>query len=103
MDGVREVDRCRTLGQGDYVPSRRKRIDLVGVDLEPQRVQELPRIGCLPLPIQQLPDPDQLAVIVRALDREARALALLVLPVGCTTVLRTAVHVISSDLQLDRL
>ena len=101
VDGVREVDRCRTLGQGVHVTLGGEGVDLGGVDLEPQRVEELPRVRGLPLPVEQLPHPGEVRTVTVGGGRDALA-ALLVLPVRRDTELGPLVHLVGADLQLHR-
>ncbi len=61
VDRVGEVDRRRAGRQRDHVAARGEDVDLGGVDLEAQRLQELPRVLGLLLPVEQLAHPGHVA------------------------------------------
>ena len=54
---VGEVDRGRPGRQPDELALRGEDVDLAGVDLEAQRLEELARVGGLLLPVEQLAQP----------------------------------------------
>jgi hypothetical protein len=99
---VGEVHRGGLGGQRDDVALGGEHVDLGGVDLEPERLEELAGVGGLALPVQQLPQPGHvvgaLAVAAALLDE-----VVLVLPVRGDAVLGPAVHLERADLELDRL
>jgi hypothetical protein len=99
MHGVGEVHRGTALRKADHVTLRSEDENLLRTEFEAQGLQELAGLLVLPLPVQQLAEPQHLVV---ALGRRA-ALGLLVLPVRGNAELRRTVHVTGTDLQLDRL
>ena len=104
VDGVGEVDRRRPDRQPDHVAARGEHEHLGAVDLEAQRVEELPRVVDLVLPVEQLAQPLHVGLGgVGGLALGAGAHVLLVLPVGGDAVLRAAVHPDGPDLHLDGL
>ena len=112
VHGVREVDRGRPGRQPDELALRGEDVDLAGVDLEAQRLEELARVGGLLLPVEQLAQPrhvvDGVGLAVAHLHAALVAGALgarvlLVLPVRGDAVLGPAVHRVGADLDLDRL
>jgi hypothetical protein len=102
VDGVGEVHRRSPGGQRDHLPARGEDVDLRRTQVEPERFQELGRVGCLPLPVDQLPEPGHLADVRRVAAPAGDGL-LLVLPVRGHAVLRPPVHAPGPDLQLDRI
>ena len=83
-------------------PFGREDVDLFGADLEPQGVEEFARVGGLGLPVGEVREPGQVGV---DLARAAGALAvdlLLVLPVRRDAELGPLVHLLGTDLDLDR-
>ena len=101
VDGVGEVHRGGALRQRDHFAARGEDVDLGGAQVEPQRLEELGRVGGLPLPVDQLPQPGHVAD-VGVPPRPSDGL-FLVLPVRRDAVLRPPVHAPGADLQLDRL
>jgi hypothetical protein len=83
--------------QHAHLALRREAVDLLRVEVELQRVQELVRVLDLLLPLEQLPQPGERAVVL--VDAGA---ALLVLPVRGNALLGHAVHVDRADLDLER-
>ena len=101
---VGEVHRGGAGRQGDHIALRREHEDLAGRQVVAQRLQELARVGGLPLPVQQLAHPGHLVDLDRGLAAAAvAALGLLVAPVRGDAVLRGAVHLAGADLHLQRL
>ncbi len=103
---VGEVDRRRAVRQGDDVALRREDVDLARADLEPQRLEELPRVTGLALPVEKLSQPGHLAERVGLVRHRGAALAadgVLVLPVRRHAQLGPTVHQVRADLDLDRL
>src|SRR5690606_39059695 len=88
---VRKVDGGRARGQGDDVALGREDVDLRARELKAQRVEELPWVGRLALPVDELTQPRHLAGVLRG-DRGPRIL--LVLPVRRDAVLCAPVHLV---------
>jgi hypothetical protein len=96
VDGVGEVDGRGPAGQGLDLALGREAVDLLGIEVQLERVQELVGVLHLLLPLQQLAQPGEgLVVLVEP------ALPLLVLPVGGDALLRDAVHLARADLHLE--
>ena len=87
VHGVGEVDRGRAGGQADDAALRREDVDLFRADLEPQRVEELPRVGRLGLPVGDVREPGHVGVDATCASGFAAVHALLVLPVRRDAVL----------------
>ncbi len=98
VDAVGEVERRGARRQFLDVAFRREDEDLVLEDVELHALDELGRVGDVPLPIDQLAQPGELCVVLLV-----DAAALLVAPVGRDADLRDAVHLVRSDLHLERL
>ena len=101
VDGVGEVHGGRADRQVDHVALGGEDEDLFAGHLEPEGIEELPRVGGLALPAQELAHPRHLvdfggvAVVLAA--------GLLVPPVRGDAVLGVAVHLVRADLDLQRL
>src|SRR6185436_7395160 len=96
VDAVGEVDGRRPPGQGLDLALGREAVDLLRVEVELERVQELVRVLDLLLPFQELAHPGEgLVVLVRA------APALLVFPMGGDAFFGDAVHLARADLHLE--
>ena len=100
VDGVGEVDRRRPDRQRLDLAARGEDVDLGPVDLEPQGLEELPRVVDLALPVEQLAHPRHVVVVAGAVGVDALAAVLLVLPVRGDAVLRPPVHGVGADLHL---
>ena len=96
VDGVREVDGCRTGGQVDHVALRGEHEDPALVQVDLQSFHELARVCALLLPLQHLAQPGQFGLVVALLGS-----AVLVPPVGSDPVLGRAVHLMGPDLHLE--
>jgi hypothetical protein len=95
VDAVGEVEDRGAAREGEHVAARGEAVDLVRVEVDLERVEELARRGALGV-VEQGPQPGH----PRVLDRRAGAL-LLVAPVGGDAVLRDGVHVVGADLDLE--
>ena len=96
VDRVGEVDRGGAAGQRLHLALGREAVDLLGVEVELERVQELVGVLDLLLPLEELAQPGEgLVVLVEA------GAALLVLPVGGDPLLGDAVHLPGADLHLE--
>ena len=98
VDPVGEVERRRAAREGEDVAFRREGVDLVGVEVDLQRVHEDPRVGDVLLPLHELPQPEEAGVVGRRADAP-----LLVLPVRGDALLGDEVHLLRADLHLERL
>ena len=97
VDRVGEVDRRRVARQRLHLAGRREDVDLLGIELDLQVLQELLRIADLLLELEQLPQPEEvLLVAIGAVP------AFLVLPVRRDPFLGDAVHLGGADLDLER-
>ena len=93
VDVVGEVERRGAGGQVAHLALGREDVDLVGVEVGAQGIEELARVVRLPLPVHHPRDPGRLV---------ARAV-LLVEPVGGDAELGRRVHRVGPDLDLERL
>lgn len=100
---VGEVHRRRPGRQGDDLSLGGEGVDLLGVDLVAQRVEELAGVGGLLLPVEQLAQPRHLPHLAIVDATAVRAALVLVLPVRRDAVLGPPVHLVGADLDLDRL
>ena len=78
-------------------PFGREGVNLLRVQIDLQRRQELVGIGHVALPLDQLPHPGQALLVARA-DRRAAGF---VLPVRRDAFFRDAVHLVGADLHLE--
>ena len=92
-----EVQRCRTCRQFDHVPVWCKYEYLAGEQIHLQGFHEFLRIIGILLPFQSLTQPGQVHFFLVGSD------PLLVFPVSCNTVFCDLMHLICSDLDLERL
>ena len=84
---IREVDRSRSPRKCEHLPLGRERVDLVGIEVDLQRREELARIGNVALPVDELPQP--LEALIVGVGSDA---ALLVLPVRRDAALGDEIH-----------
>src|SRR5688572_26794991 len=98
MHGEREVDRRRTLRQLDDVARRSEHEDLVLIEIELQKLQELVGSFRIELQLEHLPEP-----VKRAVELVGVLRVLLESPVSSDAVLRGTVHLASADLNLEEL
>src|SRR5438874_3750063 len=97
VDRIREIDGRRIARQRFDLSLRSKDVDLLGIELDLQVLQELLRVADFLLKLEELPEPDEILFItVRPVP------ALLVLPMGGDALLRNAVHLGRPDLDLER-
>ena len=96
VDGVGEVHRRRVARERLHLALRREDVDLFGVELDLEVLEEFLRIADLLLPFEELPQPDEVLLVAAGADP-----ALLVLPVRRNPVLRGPVHVRRADLHLE--
>ena len=96
VDGVREVDRRRVARKRLHLPGRREDVDLFGIELDLQVLQELLRIADLLLELEQLAKPDEVLLVAIGADA-----AFLVLPVRGDPFLRDPMHLGGADLDLE--
>ncbi len=97
VDGVGEIDRRRAARQGLHHALRGEGVDLFGVQLDLEVLDEFLRVGHLLLVLEELPHPLEIALVALIADA-----ALLVFPVRRNTFLRHAVHLDGADLHLER-
>ena len=102
VDGIGEVNRSGALRKAHNIALGGKDIHLARVNLEAQRVQELAGIRFLLGPLVERLHPRKICAV--RLNPPTDSIGVfLILPVGCYTILSTPVHLVSADLQLDRL
>ncbi len=98
VDGVGEINGRCVAWEGLDRAFGREAVDLLRVEVDLERVQELVGVLDLLLPLEQLPQPGKgLVVLVRT------GAPFLVLPVRGDALLRDAVHLVSADLDLEGL
>ena len=97
VDRVGEVDRRRVARQRLHFAFRREDVDLFCVELDLQVLQELLRIADLLLPLEQLPQPEEMLLVAVGADAP-----FLVLPVRGDAFLRDLVHLGGADLDFER-
>ena len=97
VDAVGEVDGGRAARQRSHLALRREDVDLLGIEVDLQVLQELLRIAHLLLHLEQLPHPLEVALVAMVADA-----AFLVLPVRGDAFLGAAVHLLGADLHLER-
>src|SRR6185312_7878189 len=102
---IREVDRSRAGGQREHIALRAEHEDLLHREVIAQRLQKLARVSGLALPVEQLTHPCHVVDLGgrAAVWYTVAALGLFVAPVRCNSILRGAVHVAGSDLDLQGL
>ncbi len=93
---------AKSIGRGAarqhlHLSLRREGVDLLGVQIDLQVLEELVRIPDFLLPLQQLTHP--LEVLLVALITDA---SLFVLPMGRDAFFRTSMHLVGADLDLER-
>ncbi len=93
VDRVREVDRRRARRQRDHAALRREDEHLVLFEVDLQALHELAGIGGVLLPVDDALEPHQIL---------GRVVLLLVREVRGDAVLGPAVHLVGTDLELDR-
>ena len=104
MDTIGKVDGCGTVRQVFHIARRCKAVNTLckQVQVTFQKTHELPVIGHVPLPLQDLTKPAQFLFFL--LGRRFYAVSrLFVFPVGCDTVLGGTVHLKCTDLDFKRL
>src|SRR6185436_11270330 len=97
VHGVREVDRRRAARERLHLPLGRERVDLLGVELDLQVLDELLRIAHFLLVLDQLPHPLEVPLVALIADA-----AFLVLPVRRDALFGPAVHLDGADLDFER-
>ena len=97
VNGVREVHRRRAARQRLHLAPRREDVDLLGIEVDLQVVDELLRVADLLLPFEQLPHPLEVPLVALIADA-----AFLVLPVRRDAFLGLLVHLLGADLHLER-
>src|SRR2546427_12614539 len=97
VDAVGEVDGRRVRGQVEDVALRREYVNLVLEEVDFDSVEEGLGVAYLVLPLEEAAQPGQLLVEARVLS------AFLIGPVRCHAKLGDAMHLLSADLDLDRL
>ena len=100
---VGQVHRRRAPRQRDHVALGREDEDLLGGEVEAQRLEEVARVRGLTLPVEQLAHPRHLVDVDGLAPPVAAAARLLVAPVRGDAVLGGAVHLVGADLHLERL
>ena len=95
---VGEVERGGAAGEGEDLPLGAEGVDLVGVEVDLERGEEGAGVLDLLLPLEQLPQPEDVEVAL-----VAGRLPLLVAPVGGDPLLGHLVHVAGADLHLEGL
>src|SRR5450759_1213757 len=98
MHGEREVDRCRVLRQLDDVAGGRENEDLVLIEVELEEFEEFVGRLRVELQLEYLPEP-----LKRAIQLVRASRIFLEAPVRGNSVLRGAVHLTGSDLDLEQL
>ena len=102
VDGVGEVHGSRSHGQLENLALGCEDVDLVARELVAEGVEELGRVGGVPLPVDELAKPVELGLLRGGLGDPSlgRPRVLLVPPVGGHPVLRAPVHLVRADLDL---
>ena len=96
VDRVGEVDGGGAPGQRLDLALGREGVDLLGVEVDLQVLDELLRVADLLLPLEQLAQPDEVGLVARGPDPP-----LLVLPVRGNPLLGVQVHLLGADLHLE--
>src|SRR5262245_15991335 len=96
MNGVRKVNRSRAPRQGLHFSLGREDVDLFGIQIDLEVLQELLRIAYLLLDLEQLAHPVKIALVAVVTDPP-----FLVLPVGGNPFFSMPVHLLRSDLHLE--
>src|SRR5258706_6610748 len=96
VNAVGEIDRGRHARKGHDLSLRSERVDLVRIEVDLDHFEELAGILRLLLPLEDVAEPRD------ALRLPASGPGLLlVLPVGCDTLLRDPMHLVRPDLYLE--
>ena len=97
VDGVGEIDRRGAARQRLDLAARGEAVDLFGIEVDLQVLDELLRIAHFLLPLDQLPQPAEVLLVALRADAP-----FLVLPVRGDAFLGDPVHVDGADLHLER-
>ena len=96
MNRIRKIDGAGVLRQHHNLALGSERVDLFGVQIDPQRRHELVGIGHLTLPLHQLADPGQTLLVLGG-----NVVGSLVLPVRGDAFFRDLVHVLGAYLHFE--
>ena len=97
MNRVGKIDRRRVTRQRFDFSSRREDVDLFGIQLDLQVLEELLRVANFLLPLEQLAQPDEVLLVAARTDA-----TFLVFPVRGDAFFGRPVHVRGPDLDLER-
>ena len=98
MDPVGEIERRRSAWKGEDVSLRREGVDLIGIEVDLQGVHEHPGVRDLVLPLDELAQPEEIAIVAGSGQSP-----FLVFPVRRNPLLGDQVHLPRPDLDLERL
>ena len=96
VDRIGKIDGRGIAGERLDLPFRREDVDLVGIQLDLQVLQEFLRVADFLLPLEELTEPDEILLVAVGADS-----AFLVLPVRRDPFFGDAVHLGAPDLHLE--
>ena len=96
VNGVGEIDRRGAARKGFHLPFRREDVDLFGIQIDFQVLNELVRVANFLLHFEKLADPLEVALVALIADAP-----FLVFPVGRDAFFRMAVHLLGANLHFE--